>query len=74
MVLRFDTWPELIGRYERSKTYESIMATFDEVERRLKAHVGPLPVKPKSADRLKRKQDLPIDVFEEGAFACFDEE
>jgi hypothetical protein len=76
-ISSFDEWPDLIRAYSKSKTYEQLKSFFDEVERKLVAHTGPLPSKPKAADRSSRKRVMVQETapeMEEDSLSCFNEE
>jgi len=61
--------------YEKSKSYDQLTNAFDEVEKALKAHTGPLPSRTKPTERAKRSSEQASpDVLEEGALSCFAED
>lgn len=60
----------MIAQYERSKSYESVLATFDELERMLRVDPNPKPANSRPA-KPARKPEFDASTLEEGALDLF---
>lgn len=64
----------MIAKYERSKTYEAVMATFDELEHLLLNDPNPQPISKVRAPNPIRKPEFDPNSIGEGDLGLFSDE